>query len=126
MLPYERKIEETSNSESDQRVSKEEKNLILLKNQSKKNVDQSISNSQKYTSWYHYNTKNVDKYIQLCPHCKKPTLSAFHRTVVDSATDYLNGKRLLASSKKSRGNYLQSFMIMLAFCSVIYFIVSRI
>ena len=126
MLTYERKIEENDYSDNDQRGTDEEKNVIVLKTDPKKNVDQSISNSEQYTSWYHYNTKNIDKYIQLCPHCKKPTLSAFHRTVVDSATDYLNGKRLLASSKKSQGNYLQSFMIMLAFCSVVYFIVSRI
>ena len=126
MLPYEKKNEESAVSESDHTVSGEEKNLILLKTGHKRDVDQSISNSEKYTSWYHYNTKNIDKYIQLCPHCKKPTLSAFHRTVVDSATDYLNGKRLLASSRKSRGNYLQSFMLMLAFCSVVYFIVNRI
>ena len=122
MLPNEEKFEESGYLGGDQTVNNEENNLILLKSEPKKNVDQSISNGEKYASWYHYNTKNIDKYIQLCPHCKKPTLSAFHRTVVDSATDYLTGKRLLASSKKSRGNYLQSFMIMLAFCSVGYFI----
>ena len=126
MLPNERELVETGVSDSDQTVSGEEKNLILLKTGHKSGVDQSISNSEKYTSWYHYNTQNIDKYIQLCPHCKKPTLSAFHRTVIDSATDYLNGKRLLANSKKSRGNYMQSFMLMLAFCSVVYFIVNRI
>ena len=126
MLPYERKIEECDYSDADKKGIDEEKNVIVLKKDHKKNVDQSIRSSDEYTSWYHYNTKNIDKYIQLCPHCKKPTLSAFHRTVVDTATDYLNGKRLLTSSKKSQGNYLQSFMIMLAFCSVIYFIVSRI
>jgi hypothetical protein len=126
MIPEEKETIPVDCPESDETGEDEENTLILLKRKPKRNLDQSISSSEKYKSWYHYHTTHVDKYLQLCPHCKKPTLSAFEKTVIDSATDYLNGKRLLASPGKSRGNFLQSFIIMLAFCSVVYFIVSRI
>jgi hypothetical protein len=126
MIPEEKEVIQSDCPESDVAVKDEENTLILLRQKTKRNLDQSISNSEKYKSWYHYRTTDVDKYLQLCPHCKKPTLSAFEKTVIDSATDYLNGKRLLASPSKSRGNFLQSFIIMLAFCSVVYFIVNRI
>jgi len=126
MIPEEKETIQSNGVDSDVPVKEEENNLVPLKRKSKRNLDQSIRNGERYKSWYHYNTSNVDKYLQLCPHCKKPTLSAFEKTVIDSATDYLNGKRLLANPGKSRGNFLQSFVIMLAFCSVVYFIVSRI
>ncbi len=125
MIPEEKELRESHPPRTESPVDIAEKNLILLRRAKKKNVDQSISNNDEYKSWYHYNTKNVDKYLQLCPHCKKPTLSAFEKTVIDSATDYLNGKRILASPKRSRGNFMQSFMIMLAFCSFVYFVASR-
>jgi hypothetical protein len=126
MIPEEKETIQSNGVDSDVPVKEEENNLVPLKRKSKRNLDQSIRNGERYKSWYHYNTSNVDKYLQLCPHCKKPTLSAFEKTVIDSATDYLNGKRLLASPGKRRGNFLQSVVIMLAFCSVVYFIVSRI
>mgnify|MGYP001820354068 CR=1 FL=1 len=125
-MPKEMELLESHSPEIDSAVTDEENTLILLKRETKQNLDQTINNSERYQSWYHYNTKNIDKYMQLCPHCKKPTLSAFEKTVIDSATDYLNGKRLLASSKKGSGRYIQSFMIMAAFCSVAYFIFSRV
>lgn len=125
-MPKEQELMEIDSPETDSTAKDVENTLILLKRENKRNLDQTIHNSKRYQSWYHYNTKNIDKYMQLCPHCKKPTLSAFEKTVIDSATDYLNGKRLLASSKKSGGHFIQSFMIMAAFCSVAYFIFSRI
>ena len=126
MIPEEKEPMKSNPQQSDSTVSGEKNNVILLNREPKKNVDQSISNSEAYKSWYHYRTQNVDKYIQLCPHCKKPTLSAFEKTVIDSATDYLNGKRMYVSYKSNKSNFVQSFMIMLAFCSVVYFIASRI
>lgn len=126
MMQSEQKIDESEYSENEPKITDGERALILLKTETEKKLDQTVSTPERYTSRYHYNTKNIDKYIQLCPHCKKPTLSAFDRTVIDSAVDYLNGKRILKSYQRSPGNFLQSILIIVAFSTVAYFIASRI
>ena len=126
MIPNELKQNESGNSEKDSTTADREKNLILLETKAKRNVDQTISAPDHYASRYHYNTRNIDKYIELCPHCKKPTSSAFDRTVVDSAIDYLNGKRMFMSYKKSRDNFLPNIALVLVFGTAVYFLVSHI
>ena len=81
------KLNEGYYSDNDSLVDAEEKALILANTKAKRNLDETISSHDRYVSWYQYNVNNVDKYLQLCPHCKKPTLSAFDRTVIDSAID---------------------------------------
>ena len=126
MEQNQQKLIESNCSEGDSKVTDGERTLILLKTETKRNIDQTINTPDRYVSRYQYNVKSIDKYLQLCPHCKKPTLSAFERTVVDSATDYLNGKRLFKSYKRSRGNFLPNIILMFALVSIVYFILSNI
>lgn len=97
---------ENDRSENDTSVMEEEKVLILSKTATKRNLYQTIRSPDQHVSWYHYNTKNIEKYLTLCPHCKKPTLPAFNRSVIDSAIDYLNGKRMFRQYSTSKGNVL--------------------
>ena len=115
---------ERNQSENDSTVMAEEKVLIPPKSYAKKNLDQTISSPDRYVSWYQYKTKNLDKYIVLCPHCKKPTLSAFNRSVIDSAIDYLNGKRLFTQYSTSRGNFLPTITFLIVFGTLIYFLLN--
>lgn len=103
-----------------------ENTLILLKPETRKNVDQTISTPDRYVSWYHYNTRNIAKHLELCPHCKKPIHSAFDRAVIDSAIDYLNGKRMLKRNKFSGGGFLANMFMMAAISIAAYFVLSRI
>ena len=105
---------------------KEEKVLILSKIDAKRNIDQTIRSPDQYVSWYHYNTKNIDKYLTLCPHCKKPTLSAFNRAVIDSAIDYLNGKRMFRQYSTGKGNAFSPIIFLFIFGAVIYFFLNYI
>jgi hypothetical protein len=126
MESNQQKLLESNLSESDSAVTDGERTLILLKTETKKNIDQTIDTPDRYVSRYHYNVKNLDKYLQLCPHCKKPTLSAFERSVIDSATDYLNGKGMFKSDKKSGGNFLPNIILMFALASIVYFILRNV
>jgi hypothetical protein len=113
-------------SENDATVKTEEKALILLKTKPEKNIDQTISTPERYVSRYQYNTKNIDKYLQLCPHCKKPTLTAFDRSVIDSAVDYLNGKRMFKNFHRSEGKFFPNIIFMLALGTMVYFLLNHI
>ena len=73
-------------------VMSEEKNLVVLEHRPQKRIDETISTPQNYVSRYHYATEHIDAELELCPHCKKPTFSAFQRTVADSAMNYLMEK----------------------------------
>jgi len=107
MKEIQKKIIEESCPEEDTTVGVEEKNLIVLPVKVKKNVDETISSQGSYVSRYHYTTRNIDKYLEFCPHCKKPTMSAFHRTVIDNAIDYLEGRRVLRHYPENRSRLLK-------------------
>jgi hypothetical protein len=124
MKEKQQKLNEENYSENDSTAMAKEKSLILLETKLKKNLDQTISNPERYVSWYQYNMKNVDKYLQLCPHCKKPTLSAFEKSVIDSAIDYLNGKRMFQQYPTSEGNFLPIITLLLAIGTAIYFLLN--
>jgi hypothetical protein len=117
---------ESDCAENDTTVKTEEKTLILLESKTEKNIDQTISTPERYVSRYQYNAKNIDKYLQLCPHCKKPTLSAFDRSVIDSAVDYLNGKRTFNNFPERKGKFFPNIFFMLALGTIFYFIVNHI
>jgi hypothetical protein len=117
---------ENNHPENDTSAMEEEKVLILTKTVAKRNLDQTIRSPDRYVSWYQYNTKNIDKYLTLCPHCKKPTLSAFNRAVVDSAIDYINGKRMFRQYSTGRGNAFSPIMFLLVIGTVIYFLLNYI
>ena len=117
---------ESNYSENDSTVKAEERALILLEPKTKKDVDQTISTPERYVSRYQYNAKNIDKYLQLCPHCKKPTLSAFDRSVIDSAIDYLNGKRMFNHFPKNESKFFPNVFFMIALGTMFYFIFNHI
>jgi hypothetical protein len=117
---------ENHRPEDDTSVMEEEKVLILSRTAAKRNLDQTIRSPDRYVSWYHYNTKNIDKYITLCPHCKKPTASAFNRSVIDSAIDYLNGKRMFRQYSTGKGNVFSRIIFLFVFGTVIYFLLNYI
>ena len=105
---------------------KEEKVLILSKIDAKRNIDQTIRSPDQYVSWYHYNTKNIEKYLTLCPHCKKPTQSAFNRSVIDSAIDYINGKRMFRQYSADKKNAFLPIIYLFVFGTVIYFLLNYV
>ena len=122
MKEKQQKLNESNHTENDSTVTAKEKALILSMTKPKSNLDQTISNPDRYVSWYQYNTNNIDKYLQLCPHCKNPTMSAFHRSVIDSAIDYLNGKRMFIHYSTSGKIFLPFITFMAAFGVAIYLI----
>jgi hypothetical protein len=117
---------ERNQSENDSTVMVEERVLILSKTDAKRNIDQTIRSPDQYLSWYQYNIKNIDKYLTLCPHCKKPTLSAFNRAVIDSAIDYINGKRMFRQDSKSKGNAFAPVIFLFVVGAVIYLLINHI
>ena len=126
MKENQQKLIESNYSENDTTVKTEEKTLILLESKPEKNIDQTINSPERYVSRYQYNAKNIDKYLQLCPHCKKPTLSAFDRSVIDSAVDYLNGRRMFNNFPRREGKFFPNIFIMLAIGAMFYFIFNHI
>ncbi|MGB5747514.1 MAG: hypothetical protein WBM69_11055 [Desulfobacterales bacterium] len=122
MKEIQKKIIDENCSESDSTVGPEEKSLILLPVGVKKNEDQTISSQDRYVSRYHYNSKNVDKYLEFCPHCKKPTMSAFQRTVIDTALDYLEGRRVLRHYPDDQSKLLKYSTGLVAVGAAVYFL----
>jgi len=122
MKEIQKKIIDENCSENDSTVGPEEKSLILLPVGLKKNEDQTISSQDRYVSRYHYNSKNVDKYLEFCPHCKKPTMSAFQRTVIDTALDYLEGRRVLRHYPDDQSKLLKYSTGLVAVGAAVYFL----
>jgi hypothetical protein len=122
MKEIQKKIIDENCSENDSTVGAEEKSLILLPITMKKNEDETISSQGRYVSRYHYNSRNIDKYLEFCPHCKKPTMSAFQRTVIDNAIDYLEGKRVLRHYPDDRSKFLKYSTGLLAVGAAVYFL----
>ena len=120
------KPNKSNDSENDCAAEAEKKALILMKTKAKRNLDETISSPDRYVSWYQYNMTNLDKYLQLCPHCKKPTLSAFHRTVIDTAIDYLEGKRIYSHHSTSGRDFLPTITFLLALGIGIYILLVHI
>ena len=80
----------------------EERSLILLEGKPCKKIDETISTPHQYVSRYHYETRNLGSFLELCPHCRKPSVLALRNTVVDTALGYLNEK---AKSRERRVNH---------------------
>jgi hypothetical protein len=80
--------------------------LVYLEDRRRKKVDETIDAPDKYLSRYHYDSKNLDKYLELCPHCRKPNLYTYRKVVVDSALNYLEEK------EAQRGRYVNRSMFL--------------
>lgn len=122
MKEIKKKIIDENCSENDSTVGPEEKSLILLPITVKKNEDQTISSQGRYVSRYHYTTRNIDQYLEFCPHCKKPTMSAFQRTVIDNALDYLEGRRVLRHYPDNQSKFLKYSTGLVAVGAAVYFL----
>jgi hypothetical protein len=122
MKEIKKKIIDENCSENDSTVGPEEKSLILLPITVKKNEDQTISSQGRYVSRYHYTTRNIDQYLEFCPHCKKPTMWAFQRTVIDNALDYLEGRRVLRHYPENQSKFLKYSTGLVAVGAAVYFL----
>jgi len=122
MEAKQKKIDESDSSENESGVKTEEKTLILLKSKAKKNIDETISAPDKYVSRYHYTSQNMDRCLEFCPHCKKPTLSAFRVAVINSAVEYLEGKRVLIDHSRKQRGILTYITCLLAIVTGMYFL----
>ena len=122
MKEIKKKIIDENCSENDSTVRPEEKSLILLPITVKKNEDQTISSQGRYVSRYHYTTRNIDQYLEFCPHCKKPTMWAFQRTVIDNALDYLEGRRVLRHYPDNQSKFLKYSTGLVAVGAAVYFL----
>ncbi len=80
----------------------EERSLILLEGKPRKRIDETISTPHQYVSRYHYETRNLGSFLELCPHCRKPSILAMRKTVVDSAIEYLNEKEEIREHRANR------------------------
>jgi len=122
MKEIQKKIIDENCSENDSTVRPEEKSLILLPITVKKNEDQTISSQGRYVSRYHYTTRNIDQYLEFCPHCKKPTMWAFQRKVIDNAIDYLEGRRVLRQNPDDQSKLLKYSTGLVAVGAAVYFL----
>ena len=120
------KFDEHDYSENDTGVRVEEKTLIVLKGKARKNFDETISSPDKYVSRYHYGSQNMDKYMEYCSHCKKPLLTSFHRAVIDSAVDYLEGKRVLIDHSSRPRSFLTYATCLMAIVTGAYFLLFHV
>ncbi|MEJ2282220.1 MAG: hypothetical protein P8X85_01345 [Desulfobacterales bacterium] len=122
MKETQKKIINEDSPEEVTKVGLEERSLILLPPVEKKNEDVTISSRGRYVSRFHYSTQNLDKYMEYCPHCKKPTMTAFHNTVIDNAIDYLEGRRVLARDPVHQSRLLKYSTGFVAVGAAVYFI----
>ncbi len=118
-------IEEVEN-ETEPEVTVAEKSLVVLDYKPKKQIDETISTSEKYLSRYHYDTRHIDAEMELCPHCQKPTFSAFQRVVIDSAMNYLMEKEDLKDRQHGRRRNIALITGGLLFLAGLYFWVFHI
>ena len=91
-----------------------------------KDIDETINTPERYVSWFQSRTDNLDKYLEICPHCKNPTMYAFQRTVINSAVDYLEGKRMFEGYFPKPKKSFPFISFMLAIGTGIYFLLSHI
>ncbi len=96
------KQEENNVLDTEPGIINEERSLILLESKPKKRIDETISTPHQYVSRYHYETKDLGRYLELCPHCRKPSITSLRKTVVDTAIEYLNEKEDLRERRSNR------------------------
>ena len=100
----------------------EERSLILLEARPKKKIDETISTPQQYVSRYHYETKNLGSFLELCPHCRKPSILALRKTVVDTAIEYLNEKEAIRERRTSRRRIVLLLASLIGIAGGLYYV----
>ena len=94
--------EETAVIDVEPEVVAEERSLILLEGKPQKRIDETISTPHQYVSRYHYETQDLGSFLELCPHCRKPSILAMRKAVVDTAIAYLNEKEEVRERRANR------------------------
>ena len=100
--------------------------LVFLVDRRKKKIDHTITTPDKYISRYHYDSKNLDRYIELCPHCRKPTLDAYRRTVADSALNYLEAREEKRGRRSNRKLFAGLAAGGLVFSTALYYLLIHV
>jgi hypothetical protein len=44
----------------------------------------------------------LGSFLELCPHCRKPSILALRKTVIDTAIEYLNEKEAIRERRAAR------------------------
>ena len=114
--------EEITVLEFDSGVVNEERSLILVKGAPRKNIDETISTPHKYVSRYHYETKDLGSFLELCPHCRKPSILALRKTVIDTAIDYLNEKEEIREHQAARRRIVLLIASLLGIAGGVYYL----
>ncbi|UCE55499.1 MAG: hypothetical protein JSV31_08670 [Desulfobacterales bacterium] len=114
-------VVEEADLEIEPQVTVDEKNLVVFEERPKKKIDETISSPDKYVSRYHYKTKDLDATLELCPHCKKPTFSAFRRVVADNALNYLIEKEDQKNRRSNRRRNLVLITGAIVFLAGLYY-----
>jgi len=100
----------------------EERSLILLKGRPAKKIDETIANARQYVSRYHYETKDLGNFLELCPHCRKPSILAFRKTVIDTAIDYLNEKEEIRERRAGQRRIILLMASLLGVAAGLYYL----
>jgi hypothetical protein len=100
----------------------QERSLILLESRPKKKIDETISTPQQYVSRYHYETKDLGRFLELCPHCRKPSILALRKTVVDTAIEYLNEKEATRERRAGRRRVLLLMASLIGIAGGLYYL----
>jgi hypothetical protein len=100
----------------------EERSLILLENRPKKRIDETISTPHQYVSRYHYETKDLGSFLELCPQCRKPSITSLRKTVVDTAIKYLNEKEDRREQRANRKRVALSIASLIGIAGAVYYL----
>ena len=100
----------------------EERSLILLEHRPQKKIDETISTPHQYVSRYHYETKDLGSFLELCPHCRKPTIASLRKTVVDTAIEYLNEKEDKREQRANRNRVAISIASLIGIAGAVYYV----
>ena len=95
-------VAEKGDRKNENSVAFDENRLVFLNGKYQKKIDVTISTPDKYVSRFHYDQTNLDAYLELCPHCRLPTLSAYRRVVADGALSYLEEKEIQRNRVSNR------------------------
>lgn len=100
--------------------------LVFLVDRRKKKIDHTLTTPDKYVSRYHYDSKGMDTYLDLCPHCRKPTLNAYRKTVADSALNYLEAREEKRGRLSNRKLFAGLTLGGLVFSTGLYYLVFHV
>lgn len=127
--PGEKYPNQTVEESEDSSPADSEKNsdtLVYLEDRRKKMVDETIDSPDRYLTRYHYESKNLDNCLELCPHCRKPNFYTYRKVVVDSALNYLEEKEEQRSRYMSRSNLVGLTAGLLLISAGLYYLLSHV